>query len=180
MVIFLKIPREIVEKASAGDRDAFGEIYYSCYRDFYNFALFTVGNPEDATDVVADSFVEILRGIGKLRNPEAFSSWAFRILGIRCKKEIREIMRRRGILNFDELGELPSFGSENMAEVLSESASLFAALSALEPEDRMIVVLYVLHGYTHREISEITGRPEGTVKSRLYRAYEKLRKLMKE
>ena len=89
-------------------------------------------------------------------------------------------MRRRGILNFDELGELPSLGSENMAEELSESASLFAALSALEPEDRMIVVLYVLHGYTHREISEITGRPEGTVKSRLYRAYEKLRKLMKE
>ena len=87
----MKSEKETVIKASKGDKDAFAKLYYCFFKDFYNFALYSLGNPEDAADVVADAFVEIWRNIGKLRNPEAFSTWAFRILEICCKCEMHLI-----------------------------------------------------------------------------------------
>lgn len=176
----MKAEKETVIKASKGDKDAFAKLYYCFYKDFYNFALYSLGNPEDAADVVADAFVEIWRNIGKLRNPEAFSTWAFRILEICCKKEISGKVERRKIFCFDELVEIPSPGSENFEEDIAEEVALAAALGELDPEERTIVVLSVIYGYTRREISGIIGKPQGTVGSKLFRAYAKLRKRMEQ
>ena len=176
----LKVDLELVEKASFGDKEAFSKLYYSCYKDLYNFALYTLGNPEDAADVVADVFVEIWKGIGKLRSPKAFAHWAFKILSIRCKTEIGEKIKRRGEFDFNELTETSAAGSENLEEDISEGTTLAQALSALDSEERMIIILSVIYGYTRREISKIIGKPQGTVASKLYRSYAKLRKLMAE
>lgn len=73
--VVMKVDMNLVTKASSGDRDAFGELYNSCYKDLYKFALYTLGNADDAADVVSDTFVDIWRGLPKLREPEAFSSW---------------------------------------------------------------------------------------------------------
>jgi len=176
----MKAEIETVINACRGDKDAFAKLYYCFYKDFYNFALYSLGNPEDAADVVADAFVEIWRNIGKLRSPEAFSAWAFKILSIRCKNEISKKAERRGFYNFEELTEIPSPGSENFEDEIAESTILAAALGELNPEERMIVVLSVIYGYTRREISKIIGKPQGTVGSKLFRAYEKLKKFMEQ
>ncbi len=177
---FLKVDSELVKKASEGDKTAFSELYYSCYKDLYNFALYILGNAEDAADVVSDTFVEIWKSIGKLRAPEAFGAWAFKILSIRCKKEIAEAIKRREEQNFDEFIETPFAGSENLVADIAENAALASALRNLEPEERMIVILSVLYGYTRREIGEMIGKPQSTVGSKLYRVYAKLKKQMAE
>ena len=174
----MKVDNELVIKASKGDKNAFSDIYHSSYKDLYKFALYTIGDSESASDVVADTFVEIWKGIGKLRDANSFSSWAFRILSVRCKNEISNIIKRRGEYNFDDLIETPLPGSENMEEDIAEGASLVAALSKLEGEERMIVVLSVLHGYTNKEIAEMIGKPQGTVSSKLHRTYAKLREML--
>ena len=176
--VVMKVNNDLVVRASKGDKDAFSDLYYSCYKDLYKFALYTIGDAEEAADVVSDTFVEIWKGIGKLRDPSSFGSWVFRILSVRCKKEISDVIKRRGIYNFDDLIETPSQGSENIEEDISESASLASALSKLEGEERMIVVLSVLHGYTNREIAEMIGKPQGTVSSKLHRTYAKLREML--
>lgn len=174
----MKVDNNLVIKASEGDRDAFSDLYYSCYKDLYKFALYTVGDSESAADVVADTFVDIWKGISKLRDENSFASWAFRILSVRCKKEISNMIKRRSFYNFDDLIETPSENSENIEEDISESASLANALSKLDPEERMIVILSVLHGYTNREIAEMLGKPQGTVSSKLHRTYGKLREML--
>lgn len=174
----MKVNIELVVKASNGNKDAFSDLYYSCYKDLYKFALYTLGDEEDAADVVSDAFVEMWKGIGKLRDPSSFCPWAFRILSTKCKIEISERIKRRATYNIDDLIETPSSGSENIEEDISESASLAAALSKLEGEERMIVVLSVLHGYTHKEIAEMIGKPQGTVSSKLHRTYAKLREML--
>lgn len=174
----MKVDIELVVKASKGNKDAFSDLYYSCYKDLYKFALYTLGDAEEATDVVSDTFVEIWKGIGKLRDPSSFSSWAFKILSTKCKIEISEMIKRKGLYNLDDLIETPKAGSENIEEDIAESASLSAALSKLEGEERMIVVLSVLHGYTNREIAEMIGKPQGTVSSKLHRTYAKLREML--
>ena len=144
--VVMKVDIDLVVKASKGDKDAFSDLYYSCYKDLYKFALYTIGDAENASDVVSDTFVDIWKGIGKLRDANSFASWAFRILGVRCKKEISNMIDRRGVYNFDDLIETPSVGSENIEEDISESASLASALSKLESDERMIIILSVLHG----------------------------------
>lgn len=176
--VVMKVDIDLVVRASKGDKDAFSDLYYSCYKDLYKFALYTIGNADDAADVVSDTFVELYRGIGKLREPEAFCPWAFRILSVRCKKEISNVIRKRAVYNLDDLIETPKEGSENIEEDIAESASLASALSKLDGEERMIVVLSVLHGYTNREIAEMIGKPQGTVSSKLHRTYAKLREML--
>ena len=176
--VVMKVNNELVIKASRGDKAAFSELYYSCYNDLYKFALYTLGDAEDAADVVSDTFVEIWKGIGKLRDEKSFSSWAFRILSIRCKKEISNLIKRKSVHNIDDLTETPLFGSENIEEDISENVSLSSALSKLEGDERMIVVLSVLHGYTNKEIAEMIGKPQGTVSSKLHRTYAKLREML--
>ena len=101
--VVMKVDNELVIKASKGDKNAFSDIYHSSYKDLYKFALYTIGDSESPSDVVADTFVEIWKGIGKLRDANSFSSWAFRILSVRCKKEISNIIKRRGEYNFDDI-----------------------------------------------------------------------------
>ncbi len=174
----MKIENDLVVKASKGDKDAFSELYYSCYKDLYKFALYTLGDAEDAADAVSDTFVEIWKGIAKLRDPSSFSAWAFRILSTKCKKEIANIIKKRGTYNIDDLIEMPSDDAGNMEENIAEGASLAAALSKLDGEERMIIVLSVLHGYTNKEIAEMIGKPQGTVSSKLHRTYAKLREML--
>ena len=69
-------------------------------------------------------------------------------------------------------------GSEYIEEDISESASLASALSKLESDERMIIILSVLHGYTNKEIAEMIGKPQGTVSSKLHRTYAKLREML--
>lgn len=176
----MKVERDLVAAAALGDKEAFSKLYYSCYKDFYNFALYTLGNVDDAADVVSETFVEILKGIGKLRDPGAFAPWALKILSIKCKKQISNLIKRRVEFDFDELIEMPFAGSEYIEEEISERANLALALSKLDGEERMILVLSVLHGYTRREIAEMLGKPQGTVASKLYRTFAKLRKMMNE
>ena len=174
----MKIENDLVVKASNGDKDAFSDLYYSCYKDLYKFALYTLGNAEDAADAVSETFVEIWKGIGKLRDPSSFSAWAFRILSTKCKKEIANIIKKRSTYNFDDLIETPSYEDGNMEEDIAESASLGAALSELDGEERMIIVLTVLYGYTSKEIAKMIGKPQGTVSSKLHRTYAKLREML--
>lgn len=173
----MKVDMNLVTKASSGDRDAFGELYNSCYKDLYKFALYTLGNADDAADVVSDTFVDIWRGLPKLREPEAFSSWVFRILSIHCKREIGTLIKKRNTFDIDDLIETPSDGS-SVEEDISEFAALAYAMAQLEPDERMIVVLSVLHGYTNREIADMMGKPQGTISSKLHRTYAKLREML--
>lgn len=174
----MKVDNNLVIKACAGDKNAFSDLYHECYKDLYKMALYTLGNDEIAQDVVADTFVEIWKGISKLREPLSFTPWAFKILNIRCKKEIAYIIKNRNVYNIDDLIESPSELSVSLEETLSESASLAAALSKLEAEERMIVILSVLHGYSNKEISKMLEKPQGTISSKLHRTYAKLRVML--
>ena len=174
----MKIENDLVIKASKGDKDAFSELYYACYKDLYKFALYTLGDAEDAADAVSDTFVEIWKGIGKLRDFSSFNAWAFRILSTRCKKEIGNIIKKRATYNIDDLIETPSDEAGNIEEDIIESANLASALSKIDGEERMILILSVLHGYTTKEIAEMIKKPHGTVSSKLHRTYAKLRELL--
>lgn len=176
--VVMNVNKELVVKASLGDESAFSELYAQCYNDLYKFAVYTLGNKEDAADVVSDTFVDIWKGLPGIKKPEAFGAWAFRIISLRCKHEIGNLVKRRNTYNIEELIETPAETSLDVEENISESTALAFALGKLEAEERMIVVLSVLYGYTNKEIGEMLGKPQGTVSSKLHRTYIKLREYL--
>ena len=176
--VVVNVRSDWVLLASKGDKDAFTEIYHSCYNDFYKFSLYTLGNAEDAADAVSDAFFEVWKGLPKLKNPDCFASWAFRILAVCCKKQISGIIQKRKTYDLDDLTETPSDSAAPLEESITEASALAHALSQLDAEERMVIVFSVLYGYTNKEIAEMLGKPQGTVSSKIHRTYAKLRSML--
>lgn len=167
----MSITQQVIE-AQGGSRAAFGALYESLAGDLYRMALYTLGSRQDAEDAVADTFVEAWKGIKNLREPEAFRGWIFRILSARCKRQIAKIMTRKKEIDLDSYYET---AEEAYPESATCRAELREALESLMPEERQIVLLSVLEGYTMREIAEMLALPQGTVSSKLSRSLKKLR-----
>lgn len=151
---------EQVQRAAAGDAAAFGVLYEQVYTDLYRYALYALGS----------------RGLHGLRQPDAFRGWMFTILSARCNRHIRGLIRRREETDLDACPlACPDFAGDR-----DTALRLRAAIADLGPEDRRLVLLSVVGGYSGKEIAALLGRPEGTLRSRLHRTLKKLRALLPE
>lgn len=130
----------------------------------YRAALAILGHPQEAEDAVQDAFVRYLeKAPADLENS---SAWLMRVLVNGCKSRLRLAWRRVGPL--PEM--LPTPGPEERQEL--------EELFALPPEDRVAIHLHYYEGYSTDEIAQILGCRPGTVRSRLSRARDRLRKLL--
>ncbi len=168
---------QLVRQAKAGDKESFTQLYEQMAAELYKVALFTVGSSFDAEDVVSDTFLEAYKGIHSLRDEGSFRPWIMRILHIRCKRKIREIIGRKSGQDIDEFYDLPAPGAA-VEELIEQRTAVGKAMQALSYEERLIVTLSVLEGYTIREIAQVLGHPQGTVSSKLHRTLAKLRKAL--
>ena len=170
----VKLDTAIVLDAQKGSREGFTRLYEAVAPALYRTALYTLGNSHDAEDVVSETLIEAYRGLSGLRDPQAFSTWIYRILTARCNRKIRDYVRARGEVDLEEMLQQP--GDQGaFAESILNRADLVRALENLSPGEREIVVLSAIEGYTTREIAEIVGSPQGTVSSKLFRAFKKMR-----
>ncbi len=161
-----------VAKARAGDREAFGALYDAVAPELYKVALYTLRSPQDAEDAVSETFMEAYKGIGGLREDGSFRPWIMRILSIRCKRRIGSYVKEKGNIDIDDYIE------EGVPDRSSQRAEVLEALDRLSAEEREIVILSALQGYTMREIAEILQLPQGTVSSKLHRTLKKLRGML--
>lgn len=158
---------QLVRRAKQGDAEAFAELYKNIYQSLYRFALYMLGNPADAEDVVSDAVTDAWVTIGKLRNEEAFEGWVFRILSNKCRRKRKEYVNKP--LEWKE-----EIGNLSEEDDLAENYHLRLVFGELSDEERMIIGMHVFGGYTSREISEMTGINANTVRSRESRALKKM------
>ncbi len=159
----------------------------------YNLALRLSGNAADAQDIAQDAFIRALRGLASFREGSAPGTWLYRITVNVWKNRVRSEKRRAFwktfSLDWGKDGEnappplqvaAPEPPAGAALEAQAEKEMLEKALAALEPEDRAILVLREIEGRSYDEIAGITGLQLGTVKSRISRAREELRRQMSE
>ncbi len=168
---------ETVRAARLGDKESFASAYDQIAPELYRVALYTLGNRHDAEDIVSETFIEAYKGIKNLRDDANFKKWIFTILSVRCKRRIGGYIKERKNIDIDEISEMPDTLETQSADC-TDRVAVFTALDQISRQERLIVVLSVLQGYTTREISEALGMPHGTVSSKLYRALKKLRSLL--
>ena len=168
----MEIRPQDIERARDGDREAFGRLYEAVALDLYRMALYTLGDPQDAEDMVAETFLEAWKGIHNLRETDRFRQWMLRILSVRCKRRVARYIQEKGNIDIDDYVE------EGVPDTGGPRAEVRDAMARLAPDERQIVLLSVLEGYTMREIAGMLGLPQGTVSSKLHRTLKKLRQML--
>lgn len=154
-------------------KDEFIELYTGIYKDLYRYALYVVGNREDAEDAVSETVVDAYAGFGKLRDKGAFRSWIFKILSIKCKRKLK------GYLNRDsELDEQVDALVFKEAEDVAGKVDVQNAFARLDDRERQILALSVIAGYEGDEVSKLMNMNHNTVRTVKSRALEKMRKML--
>jgi len=167
--------RELLNRARAGDREAFELIVVAKGEPLFRTALAILGNEADARDATQEAFISSWRSFSRMRDLERFDAWLGRILINECRMTLRRRRRVREVA----VDETADQSARNFAPTAPDSSSDFDdAFSRLNVDQRAMLVLHHMHGYGVREIGAWLGIPSGTVKWRLSRARSALRKEM--
>ena len=166
---------ELVKSAKAGNKESFARVYDLIAPELYKVALYTLGNAQDAEDAVSETFVEAYKGISNLRDESSFKRWMMTILSVRCKRRISGYIKERKNVDIDEMLDTPA---EPEAVSQTDKISVWEAVQSLAEDERQIVMLATVQGYTTREVSEMMQLPHGTVSSKLHRTLKKLRRVL--
>jgi RNA polymerase sigma-70 factor (ECF subfamily) len=159
-----------VEKAINGDAEAFEELLFKEEKMLYYKALSYVGNKDDALDAIQETAYNAFLAIRKLKNPEYFSTWLFRILIREC---YRLLKKREKIIPYEESELLKRLEHNQDKEI--ESFHLSEALSKLNSVYQTSIILFYYHDLSVQDISAVMGKPVSTVKTYLHRARKKLK-----
>ena len=182
---------EWVNRAHAGDSDAFTEIYNEFFPRVYAFTLKRTGNPAEAEDLAQETFVRAFNAIGSYNPRYKFSSWIFKIANNLTIDHLRKkrldtvsidgspnattAAEREGTrLIVEDTGERP----DGYVESMELGSQIESAIGELRPEYRTVVLLRHVEGYSYDEIAEIMGIPLGTVKTYLHRARTELKEAL--
>lgn len=169
---------ETVQRAQDGDKKAFAQLYSLVYKDMYRLALLNLGHEADASDVVSDTVLEGYTKIRQLREPTAFKAWLTAILTANINKKLREYVRDRNFReDIDDYGDTAADEKTDIQNTVG-GLTLQNAMQRLTEEERQVLSLSTVSGYTSEEIAEITGIAANTVRSKISRAKDKLRKMM--
>jgi RNA polymerase sigma-70 factor (ECF subfamily) len=174
---------QMVERALAGDGDAFGEIVRRWERKIYALTFGMLGSPEEARDATQETFISAYRNLPGFRGEARVSSWLHRIAVNHCISRQRRAYVRVETKLDDELeaaGEsflaTPAHASPAATvEGAERTEAVRRAVAALPPELREVVLMKEFEELTFQEIADALGVPLSTVKSRLYTALRQLR-----
>lgn len=163
--------KEIIESALAGSAEAFGQLFKTYRNAVYATAFRIIGNFADAQDVTQEVFIEAYTKLYQLRSPNKFAGWLRTVTVNRCKMWMRN---HKNQPEFEENETGLNDGSASDGDKLYEQ--LMSALTLLPEEQRTVIILRYIDSLSYENISEFLGISVGTVKSRLHRAREKLKR----
>jgi RNA polymerase sigma-70 factor (ECF subfamily) len=178
----------LVERCQKGDPQAFAGLVAVHERMVFSLATRLLGDSEEARDVAQDVFLQVYRTLGRFEGRSSLKTWIYRIVVNHCHNRRRLWSRRaRGAsrpldeltandeakLSATERGACSPYEQVRLAE---RAARVQEALLALPFRHRAVVVLRDVEGLSCEEVAEALGLPAGTVKSRLSRARETLRR----
>ena len=160
-----------VAKAKSGNKEEFLALINENRLSIYRVAKGILNNQYDIEDAIQNTIVKAYEKINTLKNDNLFRTWIIRILINECNEIIR---KNKKIISLDE-----GINKETYNDVY-EDIDLTRAINLLCEELRIVTVLFYFEDMTTKDIAMILEIPEGTVRSRLSRARQQLRKVIEE
>jgi RNA polymerase sigma-70 factor (ECF subfamily) len=166
--------RILVGRIQHGEVDAFESLYRTHVDRIFALCLRMSGDPERATELTQDVFVRCWERIGSFRGDSLFGTWLHRVAVNVVLEHSRSAQRRdQRFETGNDTETLPGVATDPRHD---ERMDLEQAIRGLPPKARQVFVLHDIEGYRHREIAELTGSAQGTLRAQLHRA----RKLLME
>jgi len=178
------VSRAVLERARAGDRAAFEEIVRELTPRLYRLAWRMVFHREEAADLTQEVWIRLYRNLDKYDPEQPFLPWFWTVATNACLNwKARKRVKAMPFSALDRDGEEGGRfepadrkqGERSATQRLGMSEEIEAALAALPEDYRMVVALFYLEQKEVAEIARILDRPEGTIKTWLYRARDQLR-----
>ena len=179
---------KLIEAFRNGDEKAFEEIVRRYHRQVANIIYLTLGNREEVDDLSQEVFVRVFRSLDRFEFDSSLYSWIYRIAVNLCIDEIRR-KKIRKLIPLDFLSEKKFEGEKRAREVVTGSDELLQkekkevirnALEHLSPIHRTVILLREYQDLSYDEIAETLRISPQAVKSRIFRAREELRELLKD
>jgi len=182
-----ELERTLLRRLRDRDERAFRELVATHRDRVFNITYRMLGDRGEAEDVAQEVFISVFKTIDSFREESKFSTWLYRVTVNHCKNRIKYLARRRD-RERDELDETSQASNgasgapvrhvqpDRALEGAQLEVLLQDAISRLDDDQREVVVLRDIEDLSIEEICEITGLPDGTIKSRLHRARLVLRK----
>ncbi len=170
---------DLLQRAQRFEGKALAEIYDSYSPELYNYAYRQLGNPTQAEECVAETFKRLLEALSKRKGPrDHIRAYLYRI----AHNWITDQYRRQPLPDLsleDRVLSDPNPGPHHAIEETQERERMREALMKLNPNQRLVVALKYLEGWTSPEIAQALDRPLEAVKGLLHRGVENLRLQMR-
>ena len=168
---------DLISGCIDGNRRMQEELYSRFSPRMYAVCLRYAGNTEEAEDILQDGFIKIFNKLGSFRKEGSFEGWIRRVF---VNTAIEHFRRKRYLQPVTEKEENTLEG--NYLSILDDLAErdILELVQQLSPGYRTVFNMYVVEGYTHKEIGEMLGISEGTSKSQLSRAKVILQQMVKK
>ncbi len=168
----------LVLRCQDGDEAAFAELVDRWQERLWRHAWRLTGREDVAWDVLQEAWIGMARSLNRLQDVAAFPAWAYQIVSHKCRDWIRRERSRRRAHEAYSRGIQEA--SEQAVVAEQQRAGLREALDHLSGQDRAVLWLRYQEQFSTADIAEILGIPEGTVKSRLHHARNRLRKHLEQ
>jgi RNA polymerase sigma-70 factor (ECF subfamily) len=177
----------LVARLKKRDEAAFNVFVRAYEQKVFALVLRMLGNRAEAQDLAQEVFITVFKSIDSFRGDSRLGTWLYRVAVNHCKNRIKYLDRRstraHDAIEDKHEGDVADGGMvggrpprpDEQAEGTEMERAVQRALASLEEEHRELIVLRDLEGLSYEEIVQITGLPDGTVKSRLHRARAALR-----
>jgi RNA polymerase sigma-70 factor (ECF subfamily) len=177
------LERDLVQRAQAGDNQAFGELVEAHQKFAYNLALRGVGDTQDAEDIVQEAFVRAWKGLAGYRVEARFRTWLYRIVINLCYSQLPRLRKDVHLLDAPNgQAVIPDKTPESDPETLVASKEVIDYLQeqiqALSGQYQILLLLRHREGCSYAEIAQIMDLPLGTVKTGIHRARKQLKEAL--
>ena len=152
-------------------------IYEAYYGPMMGICLRYAGSSEEAEDTLHEAFIKVFKSIGNYQVGTSLTSWIRRIVVNTAIDQYRK-RRRRRTEDIDNAYDLQT-GDANAVSIVTEK-EILKCVQRLTPTYRNVFNLYVMEGYSHREVGERLGISESTSRSNLVKARAKLREMLQQ
>ncbi|WP_327676729.1 RNA polymerase sigma factor [Kitasatospora sp. NBC_00458] len=166
---------QLVRAAQRGDVDSLAALVSGAHPHVQRFARSLCSSPQDAEDAAQEALIILYRKIGMLRASGALASWTFRIVRNECLRRARTLLRDRPQAEEDVA---PSAEDEVLDRL--EAGRVAAAIAALPPDQRRVLVMRDVQGLSGRMVADALGLSGPAMKSRLHRARSAVRQTLRD
>lgn len=179
----MNLPDTLVEKAQAGDGEAFRQIYGQYKGMVAHLAYNITGSQQDLEDIIQETFLQVHRSIRSFQGESKFSTWLYRLTINVAMQYVRQQRKTAGVKqSIDDLKNLSDDGAspEESASTTERRQILMNALSKISPKKRIVFVLHEIQGIEAKEVAKILRIPTLTVRTRLFYARRAIYRMLME